>query len=60
MGLTVAPIEVIPFWVVVFVLKRLLRIPSARGSVDLTRDVGPADTRRGVAGPMAYVFLFLD
>lgn len=53
MGLTVVPIEVIPFQVIVFVLKRLLPIASARVSIELTRDIGPVDLRWGGAGPMA-------
>lgn len=53
MGLTVPPIEVILFEVVVFVLKLLLVIASARVSKELTRDIGPAYTRWVVACPVA-------
>jgi hypothetical protein len=53
MGLTIPPIKVIPFEVMVFVLKLLLVIASARVSIELTRDIGPAYTRWGVACPVA-------
>jgi hypothetical protein len=53
MGLTVMPIEVILFQVMVFVLKRVLAIASARVSIELTRDIGPVDLKWGGAGPMA-------
>jgi hypothetical protein len=53
MGVTITPIEVSLFEVVVFVLKLLLDIALAQVSIELTRDIGPAYTRWAVARPVA-------
>jgi len=58
----VTPIEIMPFQVIVLVLKHLLVVPEFCGLVKLRHDIGPPDTgwAVGLMVPVTYVFLFSD
>jgi hypothetical protein len=51
MGLTVTPIEIPLFKVMVLVLKRLV-IPAVCGLVEVTHNIRSPDSRWGVMGPV--------
>jgi hypothetical protein len=48
MGLTITPIEIRPFEVIVLVLKHLLVVTAVCGLVEVTLDIRPPDIGRGV------------